>query len=121
MIIKKCGKRRWMAALSLLLLVLFVGCGTRQTAEVDFYGVWDYPDYGVRIRISEDNTWEMLEETDTAVAGGDCIIDGDTAELYYTYGSPWGEEDGPVLYNVFYFEKTGELSDGIGYTLTLAE
>lgn len=91
-----------------------------QFTDEDFYGVWDYPEYNVRLRISGDNTWEMLEAADSVTAGGYCTIDGDTAELYYTYGSPWENDgDDPVMYSVLHIEKEGELSDAIGNSLSL--
>ncbi|MCR5733105.1 MAG: hypothetical protein K6G22_00740 [Lachnospiraceae bacterium] len=101
-----------------LILVILEGCGSK---DVSFCGLWDYPEYNVRIQIFEDNTWEMMDETGSVVAGGDCQIDGKTAELYYSFGSPWEDEDGPVMYNVLHFEKKGKLTDGVGYTIVRAD
>ena len=109
------------SVVSALFLLMIAGCSTRKPSDDDFHGVWNYPEYNVRLRISEDNTWEMMEETGDVIAGGYCIIDGDAAELYYTYGCPWVNEDGDVMYNVLHYEKKGKLSDGVGYPLTLTD
>jgi len=103
---------------ALIIFFLLSACGTK---EVSFTGVWDYPEYNVRLRISDDNKWEMIDESGAVLAGGDCVIDKDTAELYYSFGSPWVNEDGPVMYNVLHFEKKRKLSDGIGYPLSRIE
>ncbi len=105
----------------LLILVMLAGCSTKKLSGNEFFGVWDYPEADVRLKISEDNTWEMLDDTGNPIAGGDCVVDGDRAELYYTFGSPWENEDGPVMYNVLHYEKKGKLSDAVGEPLFLTD
>ncbi len=117
-IIRRKTVMRTFIPMAFILCFLLTACGQK---IVSFTGVWDYPEYNVRLQIFDDNTWEMLDETGEVLAGGDCVIDGDTAELYYTFGSPWENEEGPVMYNVLHFEKKGKLSDGPGYTLKLTD
>ena len=106
----------------LLILLMLAGCTGKASANA-FFGLWDYPEYNIRLQIFDNNTWEMLDDTGTVIAGGDCVIDGDTAELYYTYGSPWEneEEDEPVMYTVLHYKKKGKLSDSMGDTLFLTD
>ncbi len=108
-------------AASVLTLILLAGCGTQKLTEDVFYGVWDYPEYDVRLRISDDNTWEMLDDTGAVLAGGNLVLNGDAAELYYTYGSPWGGDNGADMYNVLHFKNKKELTDGVGYPLYLSD
>lgn len=106
---------------SLVVLCLIIGFAISKFSDKDYSGVWDYPEAGVVLQIFDDNTWEMLDETDTVIAGGYLELKADKAELYYSYGSPWGEEDGPVLYNVLSYKRKGVLSDAIGESLTLKD
>ena len=107
-------------AVSLLILMMLAGCSGK-LSDNKFSGVWDYLEYNVKLQIFDDNTWEMLDAAVNLVAGGNCVIDGDTAELYYTYGSPWENEDDPVMYTVLHYKKKGKLSDGMDDALLLTE
>ncbi|MCR5733064.1 MAG: hypothetical protein K6G22_00530 [Lachnospiraceae bacterium] len=112
-------KRSALLLAACIVLLMTAGCGSK---NISFCGVWDYPEYNVRLQIFEDDTWEMQDETGAVIAGGYCLIDGETAELYYSFGSPWESEgDDPVMYNVLNFKRKGKLSDGLGYPLVLTD
>lgn len=70
---------------------------------LDFVGLWEFKDGSLWLRVHDDGTWEMVNESDGVLDAGTATVDGDTLVLHFE-----GSDD------VMSLERSADSSELVG-------